>query len=75
VSTNNYFLDYFINKLIFLFIMAKRQILFNFKLNQYTLQKEVDSVVSEKKVPIKFKENDTTAKFRRAMLEVELTSE
>lgn len=55
--------------------MAKRQILFNFKLNQYTLQKEVDSVVSEKKVPIKFKENDTTAKFRRAMLEVELTSE
>jgi hypothetical protein len=55
--------------------MAKRQILFNSKLNQYTLQKEVDSVVSEKKVPIKFKENDTTAKFRCAMLEEDLVNE
>lgn len=49
--------------------MAKRQILFNSKINQYTLQKEVDGVVSEKKTPIKFKEKDSTSKFRRAILE------
>jgi hypothetical protein len=52
--------------------MAKKEILFNSKLNQYTLAKEVDGVKSEKKVTIKFKEKDSTAKFRRAMLEKEL---
>ena len=52
--------------------MAKKEILFNSKLNQYTLAKEVDGVVSDKKIPIKYKEKDSTAKFRRAMLEEEL---
>lgn len=52
--------------------MAKREILYNSKLKQYTLHKEVDGVVSEKKVPIKFKEKDSTAKYRRNMLENEL---
>ena len=54
------------------YIMAKKQILFNSKINEYTLQKEVEGVVSEKKTPIKFREKDTTSKYRRAILEKEL---
>jgi len=52
--------------------MGKKEILFNSKLNEYTLQREVDGVVSDKRVPIKFKENDSTAKFRREILEKEI---
>lgn len=52
--------------------MGKKEILFNSKLDQYTLQREVDGVVSDKKVPIKFKENDSTAKFRREILAKEI---
>ena len=52
--------------------MAKKEILFNSKLGEYTLQKSVDGVVSDKKIPIKFKEKDSTAKYRRNMLESEL---
>ncbi|NQZ85074.1 MAG: hypothetical protein HRU03_05125 [Nanoarchaeales archaeon] len=55
--------------------MAKKQILFNSKINQYTLQKEIDGVVSEKKTPIKYREKDTTSKYRRAILEKELKEE
>ena len=55
--------------------MAKKQILYNSKLKQYTLQKEVEGVVSEKKVPIKFREKDSTAKYRRNRLESDLLKE
>jgi len=52
--------------------MAKREILFNSKINEYTLEKEIGGVVSEKRVPIKFKPEDSTAKFRRKILNDEI---
>lgn len=55
--------------------MAKKEILFNSKLKEYTLQKEVDGVASDKRIPIKFKPDDSTAKFRRKILEKEILSE
>lgn len=53
--------------------MVKREILFNSKINEYTLEKEIDGVASEKRVPIKFKPEDSTAKFRRRILDEEIS--
>ena len=51
--------------------MAK-EILFNSKINEYTLKKEINSIQSIKKVPLKFKLSDLTAKFRRELLKESL---
>lgn len=48
------------------------EILFNEKINNYTLKEEIDNVKSIKKVPIKFKLQDTTAKYRKEILKKEI---
>ncbi len=52
--------------------MVKREILWNEKLNDYTLEEEIGGVKSEKRVPIKFKEQDKTAKFRQEILKKDI---
>ena len=44
------------------------EILFNEKLNNYTLKEEIDRVKSIKKAPIKFKASDSTSKYRKEIL-------
>jgi len=51
-------------------IMA--EILFNEKLNNYTFKNEIDGTKSIKRVPIKFKLEDSTSKFRKEILKEEL---
>jgi rRNA maturation protein Nop10 len=48
------------------------EILFNEKINDYTLKEEIDGVKSIKKVPIKFKIIDSTAKYRKEILKKEV---
>ena len=48
------------------------EIFFNDKINNYTLQEEIDGVKSIKKIPIKFKVNDKTARFRKEILKKEI---
>ncbi|MCA9486518.1 hypothetical protein H6501_02575 [Candidatus Woesearchaeota archaeon] len=48
------------------------EILFNEKLGNYTFKKEIDNVPSVKRVPIKFKAEDSTARFRKEDLRKEL---
>ena len=48
--------------------MVKEQIYFNKKTENYTLRKEIEGVSSIKKVPIRFKLEDNTAKFRQKIL-------
>ena len=48
------------------------EIFFNSKLNNYTLEKEIDGISSEKKIPIKFKLEDSTARFRQEILKQEI---
>ncbi len=50
----------------------KIEILFNEELGNYTLQKEINGTTSIKKVPIKYKPQDTTAKFRQTILKDKL---
>lgn len=51
------------------------EIFFNEKLNNYTLEKEIEGINSEKKIPIKFKLEDTTARFRQEILKKEILCE
>lgn len=44
------------------------EILFNEKLNNYTLKEEILGVKSIKRVPIKFKHEDSTSKYRKEIL-------
>lgn len=44
------------------------EILFNEKINDYTFSQIIESVKSIKKVPIKFKLDDSTSKFRKELL-------
>jgi len=44
------------------------EILFNEKLNNYTLKEEIDGVKSIKRAPIKFKALDSTSKYRKEIL-------
>ena len=46
----------------------KFEILYNDELKNYTLEKEVNSVKSYKKVPIKYKTSDKTSKYRKEIL-------
>lgn len=48
------------------------EILFNENIKEYTLQPKVDGVTSIKKVPLKFKLEDSTARFRKESLRKEL---
>lgn len=54
--------------------MVKEEIYWNEKLNGYTLEKEIDGVKSIKKIPMKFKPEDKTAKFRKEILKNEILS-
>ncbi len=51
--------------------MAK-EILFNEKINDYTLEEEIKGEKSVRKVPYKFKIGDKTAKYRKEILKEEL---
>jgi len=44
------------------------EILFNEKLNNYTLKEEIEGVKSIKRAPIKFKASDSTSKYRKEIL-------
>ena len=48
------------------------EILFNEKLGDYTLKEEIDGVKSVKRVPIKYKGDDKTSRFRKDILKEEL---
>ena len=48
------------------------EILFNEKINDYTLEEEIEGVKSIKKVPIKFKLSDSTSRFRKEILKREI---
>ncbi len=50
----------------------KTEILFNEELNNYTLKQQIGETKSVKKVPIKYKPQDTTAKFRQEILKNQL---
>ena len=47
-------------------------ILFNEKLNDYTLKEEIENIKSIKQSPIKFKFNDSTSRFRKEILKTEM---
>lgn len=48
------------------------EILYNEKIKNYTLQKKIENVNSIKKIPIKFKLNDKTSKYRKEILKKEI---
>ncbi|MDA3856158.1 MAG: hypothetical protein PF569_07925 [Candidatus Woesearchaeota archaeon] len=48
------------------------EIFFNDKENNYTLQEEIEGVKSIKKIPMKFKLEDSTSKYRKEILQKEL---
>lgn len=48
------------------------EILFNEKINEYTLDEEIDGVKSIKRVPMRFKSEDKTAKYRKEILSKEI---
>jgi len=50
------------------------EIYYNSKIEEYTLKKEIEKIKSIKKIPIKFKENDSTSRFRKEILRKELES-
>ena len=50
----------------------KCEIYYNEKIKNYTLQKEIEEFKSIKKVPIRFKLNDDTSRFRKEILKKEL---
>ena len=45
------------------------EILYNDKIGKYTLKEVVEDVKSYKRVPIKYKPNDSTSRFRRDILD------
>lgn len=53
--------------------MVKEEIFYDEKVG-YTLEDEVDGVKSIKKVPMKFKPEDKTAKYRKEILKKEILS-
>ena len=48
------------------------EILWNDKLNEYTLDEEFKKVKSIKKIPLKYKREDKTSKYRKEILRKEL---
>lgn len=55
--------------------MVKREILWNSKINQYTLDKEIDKIKSIKKIPVKYKSEDKTSKYRKEILKSQIFKE
>jgi hypothetical protein len=51
----------------------KSQIFYNSQIENYTLKSEIEKVKSIKKIPIKYKQNDSTSKFREEILNKEIT--
>ncbi|MCA9459078.1 MAG: hypothetical protein KC550_00855 [Nanoarchaeota archaeon] len=51
------------------------EIFYNEKINNYTLDEEKQGVKSIKKVPMKFKLEDTTSKYRKEILKKEIFGE
>lgn len=49
-------------------MMVKCEIYYNEELKNYTLKTQIDGVESIKKNPIRFKLNDSTARFRKEQL-------
>ena len=52
--------------------MTKYEIFYNKKIKEYTLKKEIDGVKSIKKIPLKYKKDDTTRKYREEILKEEI---
>ncbi len=52
--------------------MVKYEILYNDELKNYTLEQKSGKTNSYKRVPIKYKEHDTTARFRKEQLKEEI---
>ncbi len=52
--------------------MTKIEIFYNEKIKNYTLKEEIKGIKSIKKIPLKFKVNDKTSKFRVDLLRTEL---
>ena len=50
------------------------EILFNSKRGEYTLKEKIKDTKSEKRVPIKFKLEDKTSKYRKEILKKEILS-
>lgn len=50
----------------------KHEIYFNKKTNEYTLNEEVEGQKCIKKKPLKYKSQDSTAKFRKQILKEKL---
>jgi len=48
------------------------EMLFNSELNDYTFKKEIKKIKSIRKVPLKFKLEDSTAKYRIEILRKEI---
>lgn len=48
------------------------EILFNSKIGEYTFSKEIEGVRSIKKIPMKFKFEDSTSRFRKEFLRKEI---
>jgi rRNA maturation protein Nop10 len=48
--------------------MVGEEIFFNEKIGKYTLRKEIEGVLSIKRIPLKFKLNDSTARYRQELL-------
>jgi rRNA maturation protein Nop10 len=53
----------------------KKEILFNESIDDYTLHSEINGVASIKKVPLKFKIEDKTARFRQEILKKSILGE
>jgi len=51
------------------------EILFNEKINQYTLKEKIEDIKSIKKIPIKFKFEDKTSRFRKEILSESINSD
>ena len=49
------------------------EIFYNDKIDNYTLEKDFEGVKSYKQVPIKFKLDDSTSKFRKEILKEEIS--
>ncbi len=52
----------------------KTEILFNDEIQNYTLKEEINGVKSYKKVPLKYKPEDKTSKYRKIILKQEIFS-
>ena len=50
------------------------EILYNDNIKEYTFKKEINGIKSFKKIPIKFKLEDSTSRYRKELLKKEILS-